>query len=261
MVKENLFFTFLTTLLTYTLLLILFENIDLQILSSIALSLVLFVSFFLRKKLKNDFKIKHDILNLNFFFSYIDLWSKKNASIYSFLTVIMSAFVGIFSLYLLLGSLNLEAIQGSSGLDVKNIILTTNTISIFLVQVGGWVIQAFLIHFLAIIFDGEQNFNKYLKIIGLAYVAYLIGAIISLFYNQITASGQVLPYEDFENLMNNNIILKLVGKSAEYLALIYISYGLMKLEKFSYFRALLVSFLPSILLIVLKLIFENIFKL
>lgn len=260
MVKESLFVTFLISSLFYSVLLILFEDIDIQILSSINLFVILLSAFFIKNRLENDISVRHDAINTNFFFKYIDFWKYSNGGVYSISTVLMSILIGVLSLYLLVGNLNFSLLQDESGLDFRKIVFTTNTISIVLVQFGGWVIQTFLIYFLAILFDGEAKFNSYLKVVGLAYIAYFIGALISLIYNQKNIS-QTLSLGEFEYLMNDNLFLKLIGKISEYLALIYIAYGLMTIEKFKFFNALFISFIPSILLIVFKIIFEFMFKL
>ena len=115
-----------------------------------------------------------------------------------------------------------------------------------------------MIHFLAVVFNGSKPIGSYFKIVGLSYTGFLIGAVISLFYSLFTLPTTSIPIEEFNSMMNNSLVPKLIGKNAEFISLILIAYGLCKLERFTLFKSLLIILIPSVVLILLKILFVEI---
>lgn len=252
--RNFLFVIFILISGLFTALIILFESSNIQVISSISITVVIATLYVSGNHTMSDSKFSFLIFNP--LFDLIDSFEKKNSSWYSLSIVVLSAIVGILSILLLVQRLNFNSLE-STGIDTANLIIVTNLISIILVQVGGWILQSFMIHFLAVVFNGSKPIGSYFKIVGLSYTGFLIGAVISLFYSLFTLPTSI-PIEEFNSMMNNSLVPKLIGKNAEFISLILIAYGLCKLERFTLFKSLLITLIPSVVLILLKILFIEI---
>jgi len=253
--KNKLLLCLLTLILLLTVGLIFFENTSTHLISAGVIIATLSAFFLLSDSIEED-EASEEWMHSIFFPLNVDL-RHKETMYYAFAVVILSAVVGIVNLFFFMDKVDFSSVQ--SDFNIKRTILFSNTISVVLVQIGGFFLQAFLTTILINIVGGTSTFENVLKITGLSYFGFLLSAMISFLYN-FFALPDSLMLEDLQNAMTGNFELKLIGKSFEYYSLLLLTYGIVKLENFSVRKALFIAFTPGLLLMIMKLIYQYIFN-
>lgn len=108
---------------------------------------------------------------------------------------------------------------------------------------------------LAVIFGTKKQLNSYLKIVGFAYIGFLILTIFSMLVNVYFVPNNI-PLEDFKRTFDQSFVHGWMGKSGEYIVLSLISLGIYNTDDFSFPQSIVVSVLPTVLLLVMKLLFN-----
>ena len=144
------------------------------------------------------------------------------------------------------------------------IITSLNSIgilSLLITQVGGWFFQACLIYMLAYLLGAKATFEKYLVLVGLGYVGFLLLTLSTIIINYFYLPAEVSP-DEFNELLSHSMLHGMIGKAGEYWTLAIIAAGIFYIEdNFSIRKSLLASVLPSLLLLSLKILFHLAVKL
>lgn len=254
MVKARLYYSFYFVFISIVFILLIWnfgtKEVHLISITSIILTSTLYV-------LADKNIIVDKVKKLHSFslFNLIKIYNRRGGFKFAIFIVIGSVIVGIISIHFLTKKLNLGGEILPNNIDLKKTILITNSLGVIASQLGGWFFQSILLYMIVYILDGENSFKNYLTIVGLSYISFLLSSIISLYYNYF-----FMPYFnslfDFKNAMENNFFLNILGKISEYLSLTLIAFGIYITENFSLSKSLIISFLPSTFLLLLKIIFE-----
>ncbi len=227
------------------------KNIHIYSLVSISLTILILSLVF---PINNGFNKKSGDLKIDFFNKY----SKKTT--FAFTITIVNVILGVASLIMLSGKINFNAASENSGTNIKNLFLTSNIISIFIVQFGGWFLQSVLLYFTCILFNQDFKFKVILNITGLSYLGFLITTLVLFLFNYFSFPENV-PIEEFNNLSLSNNFSPTFGKIGEYLTLILIAIFLFNIENshLSKMKSLLVAIIPSFVLLFLEQFFKYVF--
>jgi hypothetical protein len=257
--SERFILFFLILSLTYTFLILLFNGNYAHLISLIAQVIALGALHFLYVS-SNEAQVKEDNSQLSFLqnlkkliitpFILLKSIKDRNYSKEVFIVVIGNAILGVMNILSVSSKIDFEITTEQSA-SIKNIFIFTNTIGVALTQVGGWLFQSYLVYMLSVIVGGTGVFKDYLKLIGLAYIGFFILSIVLLVFNYWYLPDN-LSSAQFTLVMKESLIHKILGKIGEFWTLTLISFGLFNLEKFSFSKCVMVSFVPSFLLLVLN---------
>lgn len=197
---------------------------------------------------------KSDNIKIGFF---EELSNKKSIA---FIIVSVNLLLCIFSLIMLSNKIDFAKATQNSGTDVKKLFLTSNIISIIIVQFGGWFLQSVLLYFTSILFDLEIGFSKILNLTGIAYVGFLLSTIILYIYNYFVFTEGV-PVDEFKEIALSNIISPTVGKLGEYVTLSLVAFFIfnLKANHLNTFKTIVLTAIPSFVLLTIEQIFKYAF--
>lgn len=163
----------------------------------------------------------------------------------------------ILSLNFLMGVVALFLITSkiSSTQSLVSTINTVGVLTLVVTQLGGWFFQSCLIYMLAFILDAKAVFEKYLSVVGVGYVGFLILTCLNIGLNEIYIPENISA-EEFNSLLSVSLAHGIIGKTGEYWALTVIAATIYCLEdEFTLKKSIFVTVVPSFLLISLKIAF------
>jgi hypothetical protein len=174
---------------------------------------------------------------------------------------IIATNVFVLSGLILFGVLNLLYVTSlvSATAQTLSIINGVSIFSLFVTQIGGWFFQSCMIYMFAFILGAVQPFSTYLTLLASSYVGFLIVSLITIPINVYFIPSQINA-EDFRTLLQGSLLHGVLGKSGEYWSLTLVSFGIYTHEQsFTIPKSLLVSILPSVGLLLFKVIFSTFF--
>lgn len=172
--------------------------------------------------------------------------------------VVGNAILGIFNLQHILSFVNFSEVNQETSVNIGNISLVTGSLSIIISQIGGWFLQVILVYLLAVLLDTKNNFSFYAKIVGFAYVGFFLSSLVLLIYNLFSFS-EMLPMEAFYETMQNSNLRIIIGKAGEFWTLCLIAYFIVAKDQVKPTNALVIAFVPNILLMSSFLFFKYLF--
>jgi hypothetical protein len=172
----------------------------------------------------------------------------KNINIYVILILVFTIVFGLVNTYVIVNRLEIDQ-------NTNNFLKIISYTSLGITQFGGWFFQSVLIYTLSNIIGSKLLFNTYLKIVGIAYIGFLLLSVFTLLYNLISLP-QNISIENFNELVKNSLVYSISGKVSEFFVLSIIACGISANEHFKPTTSLFICFLPSCLLLTFKYIFE-----
>ena len=172
----------------------------------------------------------------------------------AFVVVLANAALGIVLLAWLVRRVDFTALSAAAqGIPVSRVFFLSSVLNILTVQVGGWPLQAFLVFCLVTILNGSADLGFYVRLVGLAYVGYLLLTIALALVNPV-----MLPAGVGVNEVNalTQSIHPLMGKLAELWVLTLLAYGVAVREKFGLLKSLAAAIGPGFLLLSTKLAYD-----
>lgn len=158
------------------------------------------------------------------------------------LTVVgVNALLGILGTVLLVDRLDLDA-YSSSPLPVGGILLAGGTLNILSVQLGGWVVQSFLVFCMVVILDGQGAFGEILRVVGRSYIGFVLSTAVLLGVMMLRLPANA-TLEQLSSLSAGGHAV--AGKVGELWVLSLLCYGLAVGQRFSVGRSLAAGLLPS----------------
>lgn len=162
--------------------------------------------------------------------------------------LIFTLILGIINAYIIVNRLNIDD-------NTNHFLQLMSFTSLGITQFGGWFFQSVLIYTLSNILGARLIFNSYLKIVGIAYIGFLILSLFTLVFNFLYLPNNIST-EHFNDLIENSLVYSISGKVAEFFVLSIIAYGISVNENFKSTKSLFICFFPSFLLLTFKYIFD-----
>lgn len=160
--------------------------------------------------------------------------------------------VNIVSLYIVTNSISFDS--GNLPASIKDFFVYFGSSSIVAFQLGGFILQGFLLYFLLIIINTKLPFSNYLRILGISYIGFLLGALLILVYN-IAISANFNSISSFKNFYSNSYYHIIVGKISEFWTLLMLSSFIYQNEKLDFGPSVFIAFFPNIFLMFWILVF------
>lgn len=163
------------------------------------------------------------------------------------IVIVGNAVVGILNLDYITSQINFDEVNQKTGFDILKISMISSSLSIFLSQVGGYFVQAFLTIFLIQIIGVNIKAIDVFKALGIAYSGFLFISIIIYIYN-LYYLDYFYSFKEFDFFICNSTFYLITGKVGEYLTLLIAVFIYFNVFQIKYNEALIISFLPNILL-------------
>lgn len=181
-------------------------------------------------------------------------------SYWAFAITITNTLLGIVSLFLMSGKIDFSVASNSVGTNIEKLFLTSNGISVVIVQFGGWFLQSILLYFTAILFDQEIKFKKLLNITGVSYIGFLLSTLVLMVYNYFYYDSPVL-LEDFTKQSFSSIMSPTFAKTGEYITLGLIAFFVYQItdKRITKLKAILIATIPGFVLLLVEQIFKYVF--
>ena len=161
----------------------------------------------------------------------------------------LNAVVGLVATVVLVGKIDFSRYAAAT-IRLSDVILVGGVLNVLAAQVGGWIVQSFLIFCLLVLMDGQRSMAWALRTVGMAYVGFLMASVVMLM-----ADALLIPHgTDLSGLSEwARHWPVLIGKTAELWVLALICYGVRAGELFSVGRSFVVGITPSAILLGTKL--------
>lgn len=244
MVKYISFFISLT--LTYWLLLTFGDAENFQLYAVISIVLNVLLCYFLYNSNKTKEKVNlFTVEEINNIKKYEILLIQLGLVIFS-----------ILNLYIVYDQTDFTPINETLKFDFKSFTTYTSIPLIIAAQFGGWFYQTILIFLFLEILWQEIEFKKVLKITGVSYLGFLMSSVIIAMLNIFFLENRMYEMEEIETLLSNSVTHIMVAKSGDFLTSIFIAIGLYNHTTLNFAKSILTSFIPTVSLIAVILIFK-----
>lgn len=161
----------------------------------------------------------------------------------------LNAAVGIVAAVVLVGRLDFSR-YATATVRLENVALVGGILNVLAAQLGGWIVQSFLIFCLLVLMNGQRSVGWVLRTVGMAYIGFLMASVIMLM-----ADAFLLPHGTDLNGLSEWVRHGpvLIGKTAELWVFALICYGVRVGELFPLGKSLVVGITPSAILLGTKL--------
>lgn len=179
-------------------------------------------------------EIKYDLPNIN----KSQVWSVQ------ILLIIFS----LLNFYVVFGSTDYSSINNKLNFNFKSMLNATSIPLIITAQFGGWFYQTLSAYTLSILLEVDISLKTLFKITGIGYIGFVIAAFLILLLNTFIIS---IPsdFEEATNALAKSTTTIFISKAGDFLTSIIITFCILIKTKTSYIKAILISFLPAVLLL------------
>lgn len=160
------------------------------------------------------------------------------------------------NLYIVYDQTDFTSLNEVLKFDFKSFTTYTSIPLIIAAQFGGWFYQTILIFLFLEILCQEIEFKRVLKITGISYLGFLISSVIIAILNFFFLENRMYEMEEIETLLSNSVVHIMIAKSGDFLTSIFIAIGLYNHTKLNFANSILTSFIPTVSLIAIILIFR-----
>lgn len=167
------------------------------------------------------------------------------------LTVLGNGLLGFLGLYLLY-----QKVDFKESPELKNVLIISGGFGILVAQIGGWILQSFLINLLSVFFGSRNGPKIYFNIVGISYVGFLFITVASIIFNLYFLPDKIYASE-LNEIIFNSYWHVISGKVGEFIVLSFILYYILHIERVSVLKASIISVAPSVLLLFFNLLFQK----
>ncbi|NRB63744.1 MAG: hypothetical protein HRU40_12095 [Saprospiraceae bacterium] len=163
----------------------------------------------------------------------------------------------ILNLYIVTEQTNFDPLNQALEFDFKSFTTYTSIPLIIGAQFGGWFYQTVLIFLFLEILLQEVKFKKILKITGIAYLGFLTSAVVIAVLNIFYLENRTYELKEIEILLSNSILHIMIAKSGDFATSVLIAIGLYNHTNLNFAKSIVASFIPTVSLIAIILIFQH----